>query len=326
MDLDDSWDLSPTHPQYAFQKQYGLDRLICNNLRIFDYVTTTTELFAKEIYRYNKHIQIFPNAIDPTDERFIIKKPDSDRVRVGFIMGSTHEHDLKLIGTFINKLPKETIDKMQIVLCGFDTRGIIRGVDPKTGKETERTMQPMETVWYRYEKMLTDDYKYVDEKYKKFLHMFISQLDYPNVSDEVYRRCWTKDINHYYSHYNNVDLLLAPLETKMFNYVKSELKSVECCFSHTALMASDFGPYSILDNAIDSNGEFNGKGNAILIDETKNETDWVKYIDMLINDPVKLKTLQDNIYDSLHVKYDLRTVTNNRADFYKNITKFQWNK
>jgi hypothetical protein len=112
----------------------------------------------------------------------------------------------------------------------------------------------------------------------------------------------------------------------MFNYVKSELKAVECCFSHTALIASDFGPYSILDNAIDSNGEFNWKGNAILIDETKNDTDWVKYIDMLINDPVKLKTLQDNIYDSLHVKYDLRTVTNNRADFYKNITKFQWNK
>ena len=46
-----------------------------------------------------------------------------------------------------------------------------------------------------------------------------------------------------YSHYNEIDVLLAPIEKNDFNYVKSPLKVAECAFSHTAIIASDYGPY-----------------------------------------------------------------------------------
>jgi glycosyltransferase involved in cell wall biosynthesis len=323
LDIDDFWDLSPTHPQYAMQKQYQLDQIIINNIKLFDYVTTTTCLFAKEIYKYNKHVFVFPNAIDPTDERFKIEKPKSDKIRVGMIMGSAHEHDVILMKDFIKQLKPETIEKIEIVLCGFDLRGSVRTFNTKTGKVTERPLQPKETVWYRYEQMLTNNYTIVSPEYKKFLNLFVSNLEYPNVEKEHYRRCWTKDINHYYSHYNNVDILLAPLEPKLFNHVKSELKGIECCFSNTALIASDYGPYKeTLTNYLNKDGSVNHNGTAILIPEEKNRTDWSKAIELLVNDPEKLKELQDNLHNDFKDKYDLRNVCENRSNFYKEILKY----
>lgn len=323
MDIDDSWDLSPTHPQYTLQKEYHLDQIIINNIKLFDYVTTTTDLFAKEIYKYNKHVVVFPNSIDPNDERFKINKPKSDKIRIGMIMGSAHEYDVKLIDRFVKKLNPDTINKIEIVLCGYDLRGSSRVIDHSTGKITQRPLMPTETVWYRYEVMLTDNYNIVSPKYKKFLHMFVPNLEYPNISEEHYRRCWTKDINHYYSHYNNVDILLAPLEPKHFNYVKSELKAIECCFSNTAIIASDYGPYKhTLKNYINDDGSINHNGTAILISEDKNETDWANSIELLVNNKSYIDELQNNLHKDFKIKYDLKTVSKNRSDFYKNIVKY----
>ena len=154
--------------------------------------------------------------------------------------------------------------------------------------------------------------------------MFVSNLEYPEIENEHYRRCWTKDINHYYSHYNNVDILLAPLEMKEFNYVKSELKVIECCFSNTAIIASNYGPYElVIKNALTTEGEFDETGNGILIDEDKNETDWVKAIELLVNNPEKLKTLQNNVNKDFKDTYSLSAVTEVRKNFYKEITQFK---
>lgn len=324
IDIDDSWDLSPTHPQYLLQQQYHIDQIITNNLKISDYVTTTTSLFAKDIYPHNKHIKVLPNAINPDDERFKINKPDSKKVRIGMIMGSAHEHDVMLIKDFVSKLKPETAKKIEIVLCGFDLRGSVKIIDQTSGKISERPLFPSETVWYRYEKMLTNNYSIISPKYKKFLEMFVSNLEYPEIENEHYRRCWTKDINHYYSHYNNVDILLVPLEMKAFNYVKSELKVIECCFSNTAIIASNYGPYElVIKNALTTEGEFDETGNGILIDEDKNETDWVKAIELLVNNPEKLKTLQNNVNKDFKDTYSLSAVTEVRKNFYKEITQFK---
>ena len=325
MDIDDSWDLSPTHPQYLLQQEYHIDQIIINNIKLFDYVTTTTDLFANEIYKYNKHVIVLPNSIDPNDERFKINKPKSDKIRIGMIMGSAHEYDVKLIDRFVKKLSPETVEKIELVLCGYDLRGSSRVIDHYTGKITQRALIPTETVWYRYETMLTDNFSIVSPKYKKFLHMFVPNLEYPDIKNEHYRRCWTKDINHYYSHYNNVDILLAPLEPKHFNYVKSELKAIECCFSNTALIASDYGPYNhTLTNYLNDDGTVNHNGTAILIGEDKNDTDWVKGIEFLVNNQNYLKELQDNLHNDFKVKYDLKTVSKDRTDFYKNIVKYSF--
>ena len=321
MDIDDYWDLGNHHPQAASQRQYGIDKLIIQNLINFDYVTTTTPMFADKIRQYNKKVYVFPNAINPEDERFKIDKKPSKFLRVGMIMGSTHEYDMALLNG-ISSLPQDVLDKIQFVLCGFDLRGTIKIINKDTGEVQERPIQPKESVWYRYEKMMTDNYRIVDKDYKDFLELFLNNVQYPNVEEEHYKRCWTKDINHYYSHYNEIDVLLAPIEKNDFNYVKSPLKVAECAFSHTAIIASDYGPYTLdLVNAREKGGGWNPEGNALLVDQTRNHKDWRKYVELLVKNPEYVKQLQDNLYRDVHEKYDLRNVTKDRAEFYKQIVK-----
>lgn len=258
MDIDDHWKLGIQHPQFHTQKHYGFDRLIQRNFKLFDYITTTTSIFAKEIKPFNKSIKIFPNAIDPTDPRFQVTKPSCDKLRIGMIMGSTHEEDMNIMNGFVSKLPKDILNKIEFVLCGFDTRGTMREYNKVTGEERTRPLRPEESVWYRYEKMMTNNYSIVSPEYRNFLEKFIPQCAYPNALQEGYKRCWTKDMNHYYQHYAEVDVLLAPLHTNDFNKVKSQLKVVECAFSNTAIVASDFGPYTLdLVNMIEKGGTIN---------------------------------------------------------------------
>ena len=322
LDIDDHWKLDYRHPQHAYFKQYKIDEMIKHNLKIFDYVTTTTDLFKQQILPFNKNVYVMPNAINPEDPRFQIKKEESERLRIGMVMGSTHEYDMALIGKITQELSKEELDKVQFVLCGYDLRGTIREVNATTGKVNTRNMRPEETVWFRYEQMMTSDYKIVSEDYKNFLLRFLPDTDYSNTSNESYRRCWTKPMDSYYQHYANVDVLLAPLDASEFNKVKSPLKVAECVFSKTAIIASDFGPYTLdLRNSFKRGGEIDDTANALLVSQTKNNKHWLRFIKILIKNRDLVKKLQDNLYNDLHEKYDLRNVTKNRAEFYKKIIK-----
>jgi hypothetical protein len=223
------------------------------------------------------------------------------------------------MGNFISKLSSETLDKIQVNLCGFDLRGSIRNINPNTKEITERPITPKETTWYRYENMVTDNRKILSPEYRKFLNMYVPNLEYPDVENEKYRRCWTKDMSHYYSHFENIDILYAPLEVKHFNYVKSQLKAIECCFSDTALIAQNYGPYTIdLRHAIDENGNYNG-GNALLVNTDEGAETWAKYTDILVNNPELLTRLKRQIHEDLKDNYNLKTVSRNRLDTYKEL-------
>lgn len=289
-----------------------------NSLRKADLCSTTTEIFAEKIRRLcNKNVAVFPNAIDPTEKQFIpIEQRDTKRLRLGFICGSSHLHDFKLLDGIISKLDKETLDKIQFVLCGFDTRGnrTIRYQD--TGRVETRPIKPEESVWYEYEKLITNNYSIVSKEHEEFLKKFIPQSDYPN-HDEAYRRCWTKDINEYATHYNNIDVLLVPLAENDFNKVKSQLKVVEAGFFHKAIVASNFGPYTIdLKSMITKGNEYHEDGNSLLVEPNKGVKMWAKYIKMLVNDPEMVKSLQDNLYNTVKDTYCIETVCKDRARKY----------
>jgi glycosyltransferase involved in cell wall biosynthesis len=169
---------------------------------------------------------------------------------------------------------------------------------------------------------MTSDYKIISPEYKDFLSKFVPNSEYEKVNDEPYRRCWTKPMDSYYQHYANVDVLLAPLDISEFNKVKSPLKVAECVFSKTAIIASDFGPYTLdLRNGFQRGGEIDDTANALLVHPTKNNKHWLRFIKILIKNRDLVKKLQDNLYEDLHEKYDLRNVTKDRADFYKKIIK-----
>lgn len=322
MDIDDHWKLDYRHPQYKIVQMNKIDEAIKHNLTIFDYITTTTDIFKKEIIPFNKNVYVIPNAINPEDPRFQVKKTESERLRIGMVMGSTHEYDMNLIGKISEQLSKEELEKVQFVLCGYDLRGTMREIDQQTGRVKERPILPKESVWYRYEQTMTSDYKIVSPEYKDFLLKFVPNSEYEKINEEAYRRCWTKPMDSYYQHYANVDVLLAPLDVSEFNKVKSPLKVAECVFSKTAIIASDFGPYTLdLRNGFQRGGEIDDTANALLVHPTKNNKHWLRFIKILIKNRDLVKKLQDNLYEDLHEKYDLRNVTKERADFYKKIIK-----
>ena len=322
MDIDDHWDVGPNHPIYASNKAMKVPEKLITNFRLVDYVTTTTEIFANKIKKYNKNVYVWPNAINPTHEQYLPIKEKSERIRFGFVMGSSHEKDMQQIIGVVNKLPKHILDKIQIVLCGYDLRGTITNLDKNGNIVGTRPIKPEESVWYRYEQIVTDNYKIVSPNYRNFLFQFLPNIDYPLVNNEPYKRQWTIDVNNYAKHYRNIDVLLVPLVRSEFNEVKSELKFVEAGFTKTGVIASNFGPYTIdSDSMFKKGGVINEKGNCILIDENKSHKDWAKYIIKLVENPELISKLQENMYNHVKDRYDIRNVTKNRAEWYKSIIK-----
>lgn len=323
MDIDDHWAPGKHHPAYLMIKQAEMDKKILENIKSAKNITTTTTLFADEIAKYNKtnNIYILPNAIDPKEKQYTPKPTKSDRLRIGWLGGSSHLKDLEILEGVVSKLKSDGLmDKVQFVVCGFDLRGSVTMIDEKTGQQKQRPIQPMESVWYLYEKIFTNNYQSVSEDYKNFLHKF-KKGEYEGIENEPYRRVWTKPISTYATNYNLFDVSLAPVKEHVFNYCKSQLKVIEAGFHKKALIASDFGPYQIdLVDAYERGGTFNDKGNAFLVGKHKNHKDWSKRLELLYNNPDLVTQLGENLYQSVQ-KYHIDNVTKNRSEFYKTLVE-----
>ncbi len=68
------------------------------------------------------------------------------------------------------------------------------------------------------------------------------------------------------------------------------------------------------------NGQFTD-GNALLVDEVRNHSDWSKWIKKLVDNPNMITDLGERLYETVKDKYDLNIVTKTRADFYKSLIK-----
>jgi len=315
-DIDDYWLPTKEHPLHQLIVQNKISEKIIGNIKAAEYVTTTTEIYADEIKKYNKNVFVLPNAIDPNEGQFKEKTPESDRLRIGWLGGSSHLHDLMLLDGMTEKL-SEFKNQIQYVVCGFDTRGTMTEINNETGEQKQRPIKPHETVWYDYEKIFTANYSIVSPEYKEYLEKF-TQDKFENEEKENYLRVWTKPVTSYARNYSKFDVSLAPIKPHIFNKVKSQLKVIEAGFYKKALIASDFGPYTIDLKHCLKNGEF-VDGNALLVDESRNHSDWAKYIKKLIQNPNMVKDMGERLYEHVSKRYDLAVVTKTRSEFYKSI-------
>jgi glycosyltransferase involved in cell wall biosynthesis len=315
-DIDDYWMPGKEHPIHDIIRVNKINEKIVANLKVSKFVTTTTEIFADEIRKYNKNVIVFPNAINPNEAQFKEKTEESDKVRIGWLGGSSHLHDIQLLDSGFSKI-LHLKDKVQYVLCGFDTRGTVTEINAQTGEQTKRNILPAETVWARYEEIFTQNYKIVSEGYKNHLLKY-SQEEYVGDKNESYLRVWTKPVTGYAKNYSKFDISLSPIKNTMFNRMKSQLKVIEAGFYKKAIIASNIGPYTIdLKHCMD-NGNF-VDGNAILINEARNHADWAKFIEKLVKNPNLIKDMGERLYETVKDKYDLNNVTSDRREFYIDI-------
>lgn len=323
MDVDDYWELGQAHPLYHAYKYNNYSNIIRENLYLCDYVTTTTPIFANKIKKFNPNVKVFVNSLDQNliDK---IKEPKSNgKLRIGFVMGSTHKRDMELVRGFTEKLSSDVLSKIQIVLCGYDLRGTITEISPN-GEQKTRDILPEESVWFDYEKNVTNNYKIVSPIYKDFLLKFFPHTDYPNSDNEPYKRCWTKTVDNYeyMKHYNEIDVLMVPLLDNEFNRYKSELKFAEAGIMNVAVIASNFGAYTIgSKNFFEKGGIVNKDGNCVLIENNRAHKDWSKTIERLVKNPEYVDMLKKNMHNHIMENYNLEKITDERARWYKEICK-----
>jgi glycosyltransferase involved in cell wall biosynthesis len=317
VDIDDYWMPGPEHPIYDLIKNHKIHEKIVANLKAARYVTTTTSLFANEISKINKNVIVLPNAIDPKEPQFNEPTLESDKLRFGWLGGSSHLHDLKLIEGSLSKFNSEDRKDLQIYLCGFDTRGTITEINRDTGEQKQRPIRPEETVWNKYEQIMTSNRTGLSEDYINYLLKFKEEV-YPNELEQPYVRVWTRPVQSYAKNYSKFDVSLAPIKNTMFNRMKSQLKVIEAGFYKKALIASEIGPYTLdLKHAL-KNGEFSD-GNALLVNENRNHSDWYKFIKKLKSNRNLVTDLGERLYETVKDTYDLNNVTKTRAEFYKSI-------
>ncbi|MEK6829620.1 MAG: glycosyltransferase [Nanoarchaeota archaeon] len=339
MDIDDFWEPPSTHPLYEIVKKDKLSEKIVNNLKLSDYVTTTTEVFADYIKKYNPNVGVIPNALNMEHQMWSsdVVENKTDKCRISWIGGSSHYHDLELMRHGFNLLwsNQQLKDKFQIIMCGFDTRGTITQVNHK-GERTTRNIQPHETIWCKFEEIFTSNYKDSegDPEYYKWLKK-IQKPRPEDYKDEQYNknyvRRWTLPLTQYGKHYDYCDVCLAPLvdtydeniiHTKkdggqavqlvkrkhIFNEVKSELKIIEAGMKKKVLIAQDFGIYSKLIE--------DGKTGLLVKNDQK---DWYKHMKRVIEDPAYRQELANNLHEFVKDKYEITNVTANRIKLYKQI-------
>jgi len=316
LDIDDYWMPGKEHPIHDIIKFNKINEKIVNNIRVAKYITTTTTLFADEISKTNKNVFVFPNGVNPKEPQFMEPTLPSEKIRVGWLGGSSHLHDLVLLDQSFSKLLPHK-NKVQYVLCGFDTRGTVTEINKETGEHNKRNIKPEETVWAQYEKIFTQNYEIVSEDYKKYLLNY-TQESHENELTESYRRVWTLPVTTYAKNYSKFDISLAPIKNHMFNRMKSQLKVIEAGFYKKALIASNIGSYTLDLKHCLKNGNF-VDGNAMLVDENRNHSDWAKYIEKLIKNPNLIKDMGERLYETVKDTYNLETISKNRAEFYKSI-------
>ena len=318
-DIDDYWLPTKEHPIQQLILANKIHEKIVQNLKAASYVTTTTEIFANEIRKFNKNVIVLPNAIDPQDPQYNEETLPSDKIRVGWLGGSSHLHDLKLLDGTVSKL-SQIQDKLQFYVCGFDTRGVVTEINKQTGEKKQRPINPEETVWVKYEEIFTNNYKIVSPKYKEFLDKFTDEKYFGSLNNENYVRVWTKPVTSYAKNYSKFDISLSPIQNHIFNRMKSQLKVIEAGFYKKALIASNVGPYTIdLKHALHQ-GKFTD-GNALLVNENNNHSDWAKNIKKLVDNPSMIVDLGERLYETVKDKYDLNQVTKTRSEFYKSLVK-----
>lgn len=130
VDIDDYWKLHKLHPFYNMSQEKKSHVPIVENLKIADYVTTTTDLFASEIKKVTgkDNVNVFYNSIDPTWMKQFQNnwRPDPDGlVRITYMAGSSHIVDIQQLNTVVNVLNNDpqTKGKFKITIAGWDTEG-----------------------------------------------------------------------------------------------------------------------------------------------------------------------------------------------------------
>ena len=113
VDIDDYWVLPKYNPAY-WNYRKGIKQGVKDAINYADAVITTTPALAKEIRQINENVTVVSNCLDLTHKQWEGEPlPRTDKVKVGWVGGVTHEEDLKLIAEEIKGMD------IEFYICGY---------------------------------------------------------------------------------------------------------------------------------------------------------------------------------------------------------------
>lgn len=121
VDLDDHWDLDPTHMLYNYYKQHNLSTYILHAVTCADAVSVTHERLAEQTAIYNRNVWVLPNAIDDKHPHFKIKHEPGALTRLFWAGGITHENDIAILRNPVRRVHSDGYlkDRIMMVMGGY---------------------------------------------------------------------------------------------------------------------------------------------------------------------------------------------------------------
>lgn len=285
LDLDDYWHLPENHLIYNQYRDFNITQTIIKSIELAHFVTCTTTYLADEIKQINPNVYILENGIDETDPSWQPEHTQSELVRFGLMLGSTHYHDLKKAAPSIINMFRSTNKGYQICLAGFNA---------ELGKPS---------IYIGMEKMITDGHNVLPPKYSFYLKHCKKE------SNELfnklpYFRLWGVPVEEWGHQYKHIDISLVPLADNKFNNCKSELKAIEAGFKGKGLIVSNVKPYDLIVN----------DKNAYLVNSSAEYYDKMKRALNNLNEVAdKIAQLRQDVTS----KYSLQKLTDKRKQVYE---------
>lgn len=136
MDLDDHYQIDPSHYLYSQFLRDGMMPHLIANLKIADVIITTTPLLASKVRHLNSNIVVIPNALPYDEGQFTMSDDKESKTPIIWCGGASHYNDLKEI----QNIP--VTDKLTFV--GYNEKNTewtkIRIDHPKVIYENERRL------------------------------------------------------------------------------------------------------------------------------------------------------------------------------------------
>lgn len=115
IDVDDYWILDEHHLMYDDYNFGNFASRVVKHLKAADLVTCTHERLADMVRPYNNNLIVLPNSIPYNAGQFIDTKTESEKVRLFWAGGITHDNDLKLLQRPLKSLNRD----VQMVMGGY---------------------------------------------------------------------------------------------------------------------------------------------------------------------------------------------------------------
>lgn len=356
LDFDDAPELHKNHPLY---QQIQMDKSHLKSyetMKFCDGITTTTSFFRDILSKYNKNVIDLNNGINvDIMPQFKFKRQESDRLRLGYIGGSSHLSDITELKSVFQILSAdyELQDKLTLSLHGYDLRGSINNIELNHDLLVELSQRKIsiQQIFNEFNKSNGDINKISslpDDLKIKYSTNFVNNNQRKISSNETvwyeYEKIFT----------NNYSLIRDPKYKEFLLKYINEAYEGEENQPYRRFFTLPIQSYSNHYNSIDvslvpliSNGLFNecksplkiaeaqAKRCAMIVSDhpiytkyiqhginglvAKDNKDWMKLIKRLVNNPQMVVDFQNKLVEDTKDEFDLSKITERRVVFYKEL-------